>query len=131
MKNWRAVLGFNGEDLDFETVHMRFRELAITLEHPVTLEDLKRLNWALAEARRDLNTSGRVQSAISSSVASRQSRALLASLQTKDAKLENTWTTSWPVRFATRAGKFLRSQFPPIQKTSLEVRFVQCTARHL
>jgi hypothetical protein len=33
MTKWREVLGFDGEGLDFETVHMRYRERALQLSH--------------------------------------------------------------------------------------------------
>lgn len=59
MSDWRKVFGFDGEDLDFESVHHRYREKMITLSAHLELVDIKRLNWALDEARKELGTSGR------------------------------------------------------------------------
>lgn len=37
MQNWRDAFGFDGEDLDFDGVHARYREIAMTLPMPVRL----------------------------------------------------------------------------------------------
>lgn len=56
MPNWREVLRFDGEDLEFETVHMRYRELVLNLPDWAELQDLQVLNWALDQARKELAT---------------------------------------------------------------------------
>lgn len=56
MSNWRSVFGFDGEDLDFETVHMRYRELTLQRDPLLTVERLQQLNWALEQARKELAT---------------------------------------------------------------------------
>jgi hypothetical protein len=56
MTKWREIFGFDGEDLDFETVHTRYRERALQLSELATLENLQALNWALDEARKELPT---------------------------------------------------------------------------
>lgn len=63
MTKWREILGFDGEDLDFETVHTRYRERALQLSELATLESLQALNWALDEARKELPTQRNRQSA--------------------------------------------------------------------
>jgi hypothetical protein len=53
MDKWRAVLGVNDEEVDFDFAHMKYREKTLTLRMPVTLDDLRTLNRALDEAEKE------------------------------------------------------------------------------
>jgi hypothetical protein len=53
MAHWRAVLGVDEEDFDFDSAHMRYRERALSLPMPVTLDDLRSLNRALDDAKKE------------------------------------------------------------------------------
>jgi hypothetical protein len=52
--NWRSVFGFDGEDLDFEMVHMRYRARLMETPPIDDVQELNKLNWALEEARKEL-----------------------------------------------------------------------------
>jgi hypothetical protein len=41
LTKWREIFGFDGEDLDFETVHTRYRERALQLSELATWKACK------------------------------------------------------------------------------------------
>lgn len=56
---WRDVLGFEqAEELDFSTVHNRYRERMLALNAPTDLDHITKLNAALESARQELATRG-------------------------------------------------------------------------
>jgi hypothetical protein len=56
---WKGVLGLEGQDVDFEMVHMRYR--AAMMESPPIndINEINKLNWAFEEARKELATGRR------------------------------------------------------------------------
>lgn len=54
MANWRAVLGLHDGELDFDKVHMRYRDRILALPDLVSTQNFQILNDALEQARREL-----------------------------------------------------------------------------
>lgn len=62
MPSWRNVFQFGeNEDVDFATVHHRYRERMMALSGAIGLEDIEVLNHALNEAREEIGPTQRAK----------------------------------------------------------------------
>ena len=62
MPTWRDVLRFkDGEDVEFSTVHQRYRKRMMALNGAVSLDEINLLNRALNEARDEIGPTQRIE----------------------------------------------------------------------
>ncbi len=62
MPTWRDVFRFKeGEDVEFSTVHQRYRERMMALNGAVSLDEINLLNRALNEARDEIGPTRRIK----------------------------------------------------------------------